>query len=278
MTLLNNLKNISLSFLYKQALDLSDSDPKLIAVGMAGGLLFELYGAIWMRDQIILRNSSISKISKLNNLLDYPTQKQILLLGESLYNLRGIKGIQNVLKMLQTGSIEAVVAELESGKLLFHRNLYFAYVTSNQGKRMDFDIHIKDGSNEIYCETKCKIDATVFSISSFHNSLHKAKKQLPRDCPSIILIKVPQNWGKHETELRNISSAFVRKSTRPLCIVCWYEKWVYINEMYSGNITTGFEEHNDKSKIYNSRLIPILPSTQNSPRWKSFEQFANGYL
>jgi len=40
----NKLKNIPLSYLYRRSLELGNNDPKFIALGMSGALLFELYG------------------------------------------------------------------------------------------------------------------------------------------------------------------------------------------------------------------------------------------
>lgn len=279
MTLLNKLKSISLSFLYKRALQLENNDPKFIAMGMAGSLLFELYGRKWMSKQILNKNNLLFMIGKASSPLDQlKLQKEILLLGESLFNLREIEGIQNVLKMLKNCNVESILAELESGKLLYHRGLNFSYITRNLKKRKDFDIQIMEGPINLFCETKCKIDATIYSKNSYYNSLHKAKQQLPKNSPAIILIKIPYTWAQHEIELREIAATFVIKSKRPLGVVCWYDRWIKVDNTYTLNLTDGFEEHNIKSKIHNSRLIPILPNTQNSPHWKSFEQFANGYL
>jgi hypothetical protein len=279
MTLHDKLKNISLSSLYRDALDLGNHDAKFIALGMAGSLLFELYGRKWMSERILTQDNLVFLTNEsCNSLAEPKLQMQILTVGESLYNLRGIEGIQNVLDKLQKDSVESVIAELESGRLFFHRGLSFKFVTRSLKKREDFDIHIFNGSNEIFCETKCKIESTAFSISSFQNSLHKAKQQLPSNYPAIILIKIPHNWGQHEIELRNISKLFVKKSNRPIGVVCWYERWIQPDNTHSIKLTTGFEEHNIKSKIYNSRLIPFLPDEPYTPHWTSFEKYAVGYL
>ena len=279
MTLQDKLKSISLSFLQKEALTLSDSDPKAIAIGMAGGLLFHIFGREWMAKKIFTQKYLASLFDKANDeLSEFKFQKQILILSESLYNLRETEGIQNVLDRLKNERIESITAELESGRLLFHRGLNFKFVTTIQKKRNDFDIHIVNGSNEIFCETKCKIESTTFSRNSIINSLSDAKDQLPKDYPAIILIKLPDHWGKFKTDLNEIISTFVNKTYRPLGIICWYDKWDQVDNVNSKNITVGLEAHNDKSKIYNAGIIPFLPSTMDSISWKHFENFAKGYL
>jgi len=273
------LKNISLSFLYSKAIEIKNNDPKFIALSMAGALLFELYGRKWMSKRLLnkdnmpfILNQSIDSSSQLN------FQMKILMLGESLYNLRNIEGIQNILRKLENENIESVIAELESGRLLYHRGVFFKYVSSSQIKRNDFDIYILDGSNKIFCETKCKLNTTIFSENSFHNSLHKAKQQLPKDYPAIILIKIPDTWGKYEYKLRNVAKDLVLKTERPIGIICWYEIWQKIDNIFTLNLTTGFEEHNVKSQIINANLLPFLPAKPNSMHWVRFERYASGYI
>jgi hypothetical protein len=277
--LFDKLQNISLSFLYKDALKLGSSESKFIALGMAGSLLHELYGKEWMTKYILnKKNMDTFFNKKLEPIFEAIIQNQILVLGESLYNLRRIEGIINILEKLQNGLIGPIISELESGRLLFQRNLNFKYITRSGQKRKDFDIHVFDNKTDIYCETKCKIESTHFSIPSFQNSLIDAKKQLPLDSPSIILIKIPHNWKGFENELQNFSKSFVEKTNRPLGIVCWQERWETIDSINTLKTITGFEEHNIKSKIINCQSIPFLPTKQETLNWTYFERLASGYL
>ena len=279
MTHLEQLKNISLAFLFREALELGENDPKLISIGMAGGLLLKLFGREWMSKRILNPNNlSFLSDNTQNPLEEIKLQKKILVLGECLYNLKEIDGIQFILKNLQNEIIESIIAELECGRLLVHRGLDFFYKPSTLVKRNDFDIIIKNSPTDIFCEAKCKVESTLFSTSTYSDSLHKAKKQLPKDFPAIIMIKLPYFWNNYERELKNTSEMFVTKTKRALGIVCWYDKWFHIDDTYTFNITTGFEVHNIKSKIINCKIVHFLPTTYNSPKWKSFEQFTMGYL
>ena len=276
----NKLKSISLSYLYRHALELEKNDPKLIALGMSGALLFELYGREWMSKRVLTRKNLFFLTNESSNSLDeLKLQNRILTMAEGLYNLREIEGIQNVLERLKNDAeIDSVIAEIESGRFLFHRGLSFKYVTRSLKKRADFDIHIVTGSREIFRETKCKIETTAFSETSFRNSLHKAKQQLPRNCPAVILIKIPYNWAKHESGLKSVAKVFVEKADRPAGVICWFEQWIRVDQIYTMRVITGFEEHNVKSKIQNSQIIPFLPAKPHTPGWISFERFATGYI
>lgn len=275
----SKLKNISLSSLYKEALTLKAEDPKDIALGMAGALLFELYGRAWMSEKIMPKIILTFRNKGKDGFLDeFKFQSQLLILAESLYNFKNIEGVENILENLKNVPLESIIAELESARILFHRRINFKFVTKSYKKRADFDIHIINNQNYIFCETKCKIDKTGFSVNSFNNSLHKAKKQLPIDNPALIMIKIPYTWEQYEQKLKKNSFTFVNKSDRPLGIVCWYEKWFPTSSVFKLRAVSGFEVHNDKSKIFNSRLIPFLPGQSQTPHWKHFEDFASGYL
>ena len=255
---------------------MENNDSKVIALGMSGALLFELYGREWMSKRILTRKNLSFLVTDSPNLLDeLKLQNLILTIAEGLYNLREIEGFQNVLERLKNDAkVDSIIAEIESGRFLFHRGLSFKYVTRSLKKRADFDVHIIDGSSEIFCEIKCKIETTAFSETSFGNSLHKAKQQLPLNCPAIILIKIPDNWAKHESGLRSIARVFVEKADRPVGVVCWFEQWIRVDQVYTMRAIMGFEEHNTKSKIYNSQVIPFLPFNPQTPDWISFERYA----
>lgn len=260
-------------------MELENNDPKFIALGMCGALLFELYGREWMSKRILTqKNMSFLMPGSPSTLDEFRLQNRLLTLAEGLYNLKEIEGFDGILERLKNENIESVIAEIESGRLLRHRRLAFKYVTRTFKKREDFDIHIIDGSNEIFCETKCKIETTGFSETSFRNSLQKAKQQLPLNCPAIILIKIPDKWVKHENKLKRITKVFVEKTERPVGVVCWFEQWIQMDQVFTMRVITGFEEHNTKSEIYNSQIIPFLPVSAQTPYWISFERYATGYI
>lgn len=275
----DKLKNIELSYLYRRSWELGSNDPKFIALGMCGALLFELYGREWMSKRILTRKNMSFLIPGSHETLDeFRLQNRIVTLAEGLYNLKEIEGLDGVLEKLRSENIDSVIAEIESGRLLRHRGLNFKYVTRTFKKREDFDIQIIHGSMEIFCETKCKIETTRFSEASFINSLNKAKQQLPLNCPAIILIKIPDKWVKHKNRLKRNTKIFVEKADRPVGVVCWFEQWIQMDEVFTMRVITGFEEHNTKSEILNSQIIPFLPGTTQTPGWISFERFATGYL
>lgn len=275
----NKLKNIQLPYLYMKSLEFGNNDPKFAALEMSGALLFELFGRGWMAKNILNRkNMSFLMSGSPNTLDEFRLQNRIITLAEGIYNLREIEGIDDILVKLKSENIDSVIAEIESGRILCHRRLKFKYVKRTLKKRADFDIRIFDGSNEIFCETKCKIDTSRLSETSFGNSLHKAKKQLPLNCPAIILIKIPDKWAKDEGRLKRVTKTFVDKTDRPIGVACWFERWIQVDQIYTMRAIMGFEEHNIKSNIYNSQIIPFLPVTPYTPNWISFERYAAEYI
>jgi hypothetical protein len=84
-----------------------------------------------MSKRVLTRKNLFFLTNESSNSLDeLKLQNRILTMAEGLYNLREIEGIQNVLERLKNDAeIDSVIAEIESGRFLFHRGLSFKYVT-----------------------------------------------------------------------------------------------------------------------------------------------------
>lgn len=270
---------ISLASLFKEGESLGNHDPVFIALGMCGQLLFELFGREWMSTKILTPQNfpSILMDSVLSN-EECDMQNRLLTLGENIYNLREIEGIDVLLNKLYRDSVDPIIAELESGRLLYHRGLNFKFVSQSGKKREDFDIRVTNGSLEIFCESKSKKASTNFTEATFINSLHSAKKQLPTQKPGMILIKIPSSWSSYDTQLKIIAKAMVDKTNRPLGIVCWHDKSKSLDKDQTIKYTSGFETHNIQSEVCNSVILPILPNSIHTSNWVQFQKFASGLL
>jgi hypothetical protein len=61
------------------------------------------------------------------------------------------------------------------------------------GEDYDFEI-LYPGALKVPADAKCKFETTKVNPESVRNSLKKARTQLPEDRPSLVFVKVPQNW------------------------------------------------------------------------------------
>jgi hypothetical protein len=118
------------------------------------------------------------------------------------------------------------------------------------------------------------MDATIFNRNSFLDTLSQAKKQLPLDGSSIILIKVPNSWKNNEPELMEASQNMVYKTKRPLGVVCWREEWVRISIDQYQKFTRGFEVFNDHWNDLKEYFLPFLPLAPIDSNWTEFGRFS----
>ena len=253
-----------------------ESDSGHIAFLMATILLDEFFGREWLQRKIL--PSEVLKML-LSGAEDFIGESKIknrtLMLAEGLYNLRNIIGFDNVIEKLAYDEIESALAEIESGRLFSHQGYNFEYINRTGQKGLDFDILMRHGNTYVHCETKRKIDSSKFSPNAFSNTLTKAKKQLPREGSSIILIKTPDSWENNENEMKETAQQFVNKTQRSIGVVCWREKWIRTCDAEYLKHMTGFETYNQLGNTELRSIIPVIPAQPINSNWTEFEKYAD---
>jgi hypothetical protein len=275
MSYLDTLNDVYLHDLYQESLlTVPQGNPGEIGIGMGIVLLSKVFGRAWIGKKILTPKAMAFLSDEAADFRDEAKLMNLIqMLGEGLYNLRSISGFDNVLDKLASDNIEAGLAEVESGRMLFHRGLRYQFVDRTGKKRNDYDIRILDDSLAVSCETKCKMEYTKYSSKSFTDALSQAKKQLPLGEPSTILMKIPENWASNEAELKLLSQIVVDKTKRPLGVVCWWENWVRVVRGVDMKGIRGFEIFNENGKTIQNPILPILPKGRSS-NWTDFERFA----
>jgi hypothetical protein len=184
--------------------------------------------------------------------------QRLLFLGEMLYNLQGIQGIEEVCNKIGNDSVEPLFAELEAGKLLYSSGYKFRYIPRAPIGKSN-DIEVKDGNGVILAEIKCKVTETQFSDRTISNSLYKACKQLPDDAFNVIFLKIKQEWVD---DLDNITSLeltlkdFLLKTNRHLTVVVYYNNYIQQNSVDYTYGVAAFERNSEKIfEIRDERLL-----------------------
>jgi hypothetical protein len=120
---------------------------------------------------------------------------RVIDLAEVIYNLQGIDGFDDCISRMRDGDIEGTFAELDLGRMLYLNEVAFRYVKPSGVKGADFDVEITYPNGLVACaDAKCKIETTEFGDKTIANTLGSARKQLPKDRPGIVFVKVPQGW------------------------------------------------------------------------------------
>lgn len=254
-----------------------DIDPPLGRVYLlAIEVLIHLVGKQWIANNIFGKRpvdgflrSKPQKKDDVLKLLD-----RVIELAEMLFNFQDISGIENLVKRLtEKDSIESCVAELQAAKLLYNNKIPFSFNTPSYRKGDDYDaIAIVQGL-EIACEFKCKVEATDFSGETIKESLREARKQLPKEKPCIIFVKIPEVWTTQrgtEESLLKILAEFFRRTTRVNSVIFHWEEWYYFPDEKSARGVKYKEEVNPNSKISLGKILNDIKLNAQSEKWTYF--------
>ncbi len=268
-------KNDLESFLERQNLALSNSTPTARLYGLASEVLIHLLGAAWVGDNVFgnkpldqfLRSRPESKEDR------FKMTDRLVDVAEMLFNFQSISGIENLFENIKKDKIESYVGELQSAKLLHFNNTAFYFNTPSNQKGLDFDAVVIDQGFEIPCEFKCKIENTKFSENTIKEVLKHAREQLPKDIPSIIFIKLPENWTFQEeiqNKLLTVFDEFFRRTTRVNSIVYYWEEWEFLSSGQALRAVRFNEILNPNSKVKLDRILRKTETNQVPPNWIYF--------
>lgn len=141
-------------------------------------------------------------------------QERTSKLAERIYNLQGIKNIERVIEEINNGGLESAFAEIEGAAHLYRSNIPFEFVTPQGKLGKDFDIKILTDP-PINCDVKHKLERIKRDIKKIINGLNQtlknARKQVPKDEPSLFIIKIPEEWSAHGDSILVFLDSFLKK-------------------------------------------------------------------
>ena len=182
-----------------------------------------------------------------------------------------------------TDQIESAYAELDIARLLKIYNYPFKFniVTHKKGESFDLLITYPNGI-EVCGETKCKLEQTAFTETTLFDALeHARRRNLPRDRPGIIFVKLPQRWIEDEVghhRVVGVTTKFL-KNTGRIVSVKYYTS--FIGEMpefvpLTGETLGWYEIPNPQNRFDASADWQLFPGVSDvvktwngrPPHWK----------
>jgi hypothetical protein len=121
-------------------------------------------------------------------------------LAEALFNLQAVAGFPGIHCHLSAGELEPCIGEPEAAKFLKSRGEQIRSVTPQGSIGNDYDLEIKRDAGEICCEVKIKLEAETLTAKGSFNSLERARKQLPKDKPGLIFLRIVGNTTNTELQ------------------------------------------------------------------------------
>jgi len=159
-------------------------------------------------------------------------QHRVRTLVELLLNLQPAPGIASPMAQIAGGQIESGIAELEVAQLLYLRLIPFKFVNANgvAGQSFDLELTMHDGTR-VAADTKCKLETNLYSPRSFRNSLEDARRRnLPKDQPGIIFVKIPNEWielGSPSIAILNEIRRFLFNTRRIISVQIYTSKDIF---------------------------------------------------
>lgn len=128
-------------------------------------------------------------------------------------------------RLRTANEIEPTIAELHVGKMLYANEWPFSFVVPASGRTYDFEIEYEGW--KVAGDAKYKLNSTSLDQKGITKTLERSRgKQLPKDGPGIIFIKLPQSWmdypGWQEASVRGALD-FLRRTGRVSSVVFYLE-------------------------------------------------------
>lgn len=213
-----------------------------------------------------------------------------ILLAEMLYNLQDKDKFPSCWRDISSGNInqiESAYAVLEVVRALYgfalDRQLRVKFIKpegDNGKKRPDLYVILSDGA-KLYAEAKAKDSGSHFTIERVESRLSGAKKQLPKNRPGAVFIKIPVSWFFDEDKIKQMVGMVERSVARSPWVVSvvLFISNVHIEDSTVGSIVSEkvvFKEiPNEKHKFkrYRGREWGMFPETgavSPPPAWLNY--------
>ncbi|MGA2794048.1 MAG: hypothetical protein ABSE69_11020 [Roseiarcus sp.] len=255
------------------------------------GVIRHYLGPNWLNSKVLPKRSTSRFMAIDDNIKDVGERQiqyyKLIDLAESLYNLQYVDNFDECVARLKTGDPESYIAELNLGMLLYINKHTFKFMERQQKKKCDYDVEVKIGSWTVCIEAKCKIESTKPSETSVLSALSYGRRQLPKDNPGILFVKIPPSWTKKfllDQWLQEISLKYLRFGTEKIVAIIYYVAPYAYNDktlIQAHEIRQIFNPNNrfDRTIRWNllNRHSPPIDSSNAMPRhWLRLANFPKG--
>jgi hypothetical protein len=140
-------------------------------------------------------------------------------------------------------------------------------------KGLDYEFEAVLDGQVVACEVKCKVEGSSLGASAIKSRLNEAREQLPTDRPSIVFLKIPEEWALDPNVKSQVDAAlndvFLR-SGRISAIIIRYELWDALANGAGKALKVAHETfHNPKARLSLSKFGKILARPFKPNSWRS---------
>ncbi len=264
--------------------------PEYLLHGLSTQVLRFFFGDQWTEEKVFPVHARVSKASERGrnflrtDSLDLEDQfrhmQKVANLAEIVFNLQGVEGLRERIALMSNHDLESALGEFECAALLAKPEFKFRFVTPEGTKGLDYEAEVSTAtSRTVCCEIKVKAETTVFDTSTLWSTLEKARKQLPKDKPGLIFVRLPEAWIRRSDVPQGIGDAvskIFRQSHRVVGVVLRWEEW-HTTPTGGSFVASRFNYSlNTDSKLYQADIKELLDGMGRGTNnvWLSFYELA----
>jgi hypothetical protein len=186
-------------------------------------------------------------------------QFHIVALADAIFSLRKSIGWDDYrarcVKQTDSGKMgrefDEVYSELIVARLLQQLGAHIEFKEPSGKKGNDYDLVVELAGVTVAVESKLRLTLEVDYLRTLENTFESARKQLPRDRPSMIVAYVPHAWLEAESEPQVVNriADFFRRSKRVNAVCLLWESKVLVTN------GTAFLRHAAVAKNESARLV-----------------------
>jgi hypothetical protein len=257
---------------------------------MIRGLLAGFMGVKWVANNVFgergvahvpKRKYGFFELDFTSEVVRETKMQRIFDLTEMLYNLQTVPGFYpffEKFREMHPRQFEGAYAELQTAKMLFSAAAPFRFVRPTSTKKGEnYDFEIRYAHDCVAClEAKCRLEDESINADVVASKLRKARQQLPRDMPGIILFKIPQHWYLTPgiaAALNDVANAFLRNTTT-IVSVKYYVSVVTLDPIKK--MTThrhAYQEITNPRIKFPPRNWDIFAGVTRAPDWMWLQTF-----
>lgn len=264
------------------------ADDDFLTYGLATEVLRFFFRNAWTNENVFPMHKDVSPAHRAGRRFlktestdleeQFRHMQRVTSLAEIVFNLQSIEGLRQRISLIDKHDLEAALGEMESAALLATRDFQFRFVTPTGVKGQDYEGEIVTSTGRtVCCEMKSRSEQTSPSHQTLWSTFEKARKQLPKSKPAMILVKIPEAWTR-EHDIRTIVGAATervfRQSQRIVAIVLTWEEWHSTPEGFRLVMNQVRPYPNKRSNLFAEDIDVVLSTIgrANNPDWVQFRR------
>jgi hypothetical protein len=259
-----------------------------LAFGLSTEVLRFFFGDQWVNEHIFPMHKTVSAAYEAGRKFlrtdstepddSFRWGQRVMKLAQTLFNLQDTYGLRERIAQKGKDGLEGLLGEMECVALLCHPALSLRFRIPIGVKGQDYDAEVTTSANRtVCCEIETKIESTAVDTQTVWRTIDHARRQLPKDLPGVVLIKIPEAWPKNPDIVQIVEDAVAkafRRSSRLVGVVFYWEEWFKVagGELF---INKSRPYVNNRSQLYQKDIDDMLGAIGQlkNPAWVSFHEF-----